>query len=48
MYAAVTLGRKGVGAELKPSYFRQAVLNVREAVQAAPEPEQAALFGVAS
>lgn len=48
VYAAVTLGRKGVGAELKPSYFRQAVLNVREAVQAAPEPEQAALFGVAS
>ena len=48
VYAAVTLGRKGVGAELKPSYFRQAVLNVREAVQAAPEPEQASLFGVAS
>lgn len=45
VYAAVTLGRRGVGAELKPSYFRQAVLNVREAVQAAPEPEQAALFG---
>lgn len=48
VYAAVTLGRRGVGAELKPSYFRQAVLNVREAVQAQPEPEQAALFGAAT
>lgn len=48
VYAAVTLGRRGVGAELKPSYFRQAVLNVREAAQAAPEPEQPALFRATS
>jgi len=27
-YAAVELGRKGVGAELKPSYYRQAVKNL--------------------
>lgn len=44
VYAAVTLGRLGAGAELKQSYYRQAVLNVREALQAAPEPEQSALF----
>lgn len=48
VYAAVTLGRRGVGVELKPSYYRQAVLNVREAVRAKPEPDQAALFGASS
>jgi DNA modification methylase len=30
VYAAVELGRRGVGAELKPSYYRQAVKNLRE------------------
>lgn len=28
VYCAVELGRKGIGAELKPSYFRQAVKNM--------------------
>lgn len=28
VYGAVELGRKGIGAELKPSYYRQAVKNV--------------------
>jgi DNA modification methylase len=28
VYAAVELGRRGVGAELKPSYYRQAVKNL--------------------
>ena len=28
VYGAVSLGRKGVGIELKPSYFRQAVKNL--------------------
>jgi DNA modification methylase len=28
VYASVVLGRRGVGAELKPSYFRQAVANM--------------------
>jgi DNA modification methylase len=28
VYGAVCQGRKGVGVELKPSYFRQAVKNV--------------------
>lgn len=28
VFSAVTLGRKGIGAELKPSYYRQAVRNL--------------------
>jgi len=39
VYAAVLLGRFGVGAELKTSYFKQAVLNMREVKRATPEPE---------
>jgi len=31
VYAAVRAGRRGLGAELKPSYYRQAVKNVRAA-----------------
>lgn len=31
VYSAVRAGRKGVGAELKPSYYRQAVKNLRSA-----------------
>lgn len=30
VYAAVAAGRKGIGFELKPSYFRQAVRNIKE------------------
>lgn len=33
VYIPVTLGRRGVGAELKPSYFRQAVKNVEAAAR---------------
>ncbi|MCB1420828.1 MAG: site-specific DNA-methyltransferase [Notoacmeibacter sp.] len=29
VYSAVTKGRRGIGAELKPSYFRQAVRNLK-------------------
>jgi DNA modification methylase len=32
VYGAVVNGRKGVGVELKASYYRQAVLNVKSAV----------------
>ncbi|MCD9005163.1 site-specific DNA-methyltransferase [Luteimonas sp. XNQY3] len=32
VYSAVALGRKGIGAELKASYFRQAIRNVEAAV----------------
>jgi DNA modification methylase len=31
VYSAVRLGRRGVGAELKASYYRQAVRNVQAA-----------------
>ncbi|HRP26051.1 DNA methyltransferase [Thauera sp.] len=34
VYSAVEMGRKGVGFELKPSYFRQAVRNIRELYKA--------------
>jgi DNA modification methylase len=33
VYSAVTLGRKGVGFELKPSYYRQAVKNMEVAIK---------------
>jgi DNA modification methylase len=33
VYGAVRNGRKGIGVELKPSYFRQSVKNVREALK---------------
>lgn len=43
VYAAVKSGRKGIGAELKDSYFRQAVKNVEQAM-AERLPEQSSLF----
>jgi len=33
VYSPVLLGRKGIGVELKPSYYRQAALNVRAAAE---------------
>lgn len=33
VYGAVLHGRKGIGAELKPSYFRQAIKNVKAALE---------------
>jgi len=41
VYSAVKMGRKGVGFELKPSYFRQAVKNIKEL----DRDEPALLFG---
>lgn len=41
VYGAVKLGRKGVGAELKPSYYRQAVKNL-QAIR--DDADQNALF----
>jgi len=32
VYGAVCAGRRGIGVELKPSYFRQAVKNVKQAL----------------
>lgn len=42
VYSAVAAGRRGVGVELKETYFRQAVLNVAEAEKV--QPEQKELF----
>ena len=39
VYGAVRLGRKGIGVELKPSYYRQAIKNLAALVES--EPEQA-------
>ena len=38
VYGAITLGRRGVGIELKPSYYRQALANLQLAER--PESEQ--------
>jgi hypothetical protein len=43
VYAAVELGRRGVGVELKPSYYRQAVKNLHE-ITADAGTDQAELF----
>lgn len=39
IYGALTLGRRGIGIELKPSYYRQALANIQLAE--APKQEQA-------
>lgn len=43
-YGAVVNGRKGIGIELKPSYYNQAVKNMAEAVSQVDCPEQSELF----
>ena len=43
VFGAVSLGRKGLGIELKPSYFRQAVKNL-DLVKTKEEPKQAELM----
>lgn len=45
VYGAVAAGRKGVGAELKTAYFKQAVKNVAHALL--PKAEQTPLFAAA-
>ena len=42
VFSAVRAGRRGIGVELKPSYYRQAVKNLRVAL-ASPESEQGQL-----
>jgi hypothetical protein len=39
VYGAITSGRRGIGAELKPSYFRQAVKNMEAAGSLAADQE---------
>lgn len=38
VYGAVANGRRGIGVELKPSYYRQSVKNVRIAAEGGAEP----------
>lgn len=45
VFGAVSAGRRGVGVELKPSYYRQAVKNLRAAHKPTDAP---ALFGSAA
>ena len=44
VYSAVLAGRKGIGAELKPSYYRQAARNVEAAYQGRKEEVQQEIF----
>jgi hypothetical protein len=46
VYGAVLNGRKGVGVELKPSYYRQAVKNCKAAAVDAAQEEMPLLAGV--
>lgn len=43
VYSAVSLGRKAIGAELKQSYYRQAVKNVAEAAKEAMKNQEGLL-----
>lgn len=46
VYSAVTKGRRGIGAELKPSYYRQAVRNLEQALtERKPEIAQSEMWG---
>ena len=44
VYGAVQLGRRGIGIELKESYFKQAIKNMEIAVEDTRAPDQADLF----
>jgi len=46
VYSAVRLGRRGVGIELKDSYYRQAVKNVEHAASTTEITEQPDIFAV--
>ncbi len=43
VYGALVNGRRGIGIELKPSYFRQAQKNIREAITKHGQEEERAL-----
>jgi DNA modification methylase len=46
VYGAVQNGRRGIGVELKPSYYRQALKNLQEAGR--PQADAAQLFDAAT
>jgi len=47
VYQAVAMGRKGIGAELKKTYYNQAVKNVETAGQKREQEEMPLLAGQA-
>lgn len=44
VYGAVLNGRKGVGIELKESYYKQSIKNIKECVPIEEQEEQLSLF----
>jgi len=44
VYGAVLLGRRGIGIELKDSYYRQAVKNVAAAIEDSKDPDAVTMF----
>ena len=44
VYSPVSMGRNAIGIELKDSYFKQAILNVKEANKRFAVIEQKSLF----
>lgn len=44
VYSPVSMGRKAIGIELKDSYFKQAILNIKEADKRFMKTEQQKLF----
>jgi DNA modification methylase len=46
VYGAVSLGRRAIGCELKPSYFRQATKNLERIGIEAEKPKQSAELGL--
>lgn len=44
VYSALMAGRRGIGAELKPSYFQQAIRNVEEGAKGNRDAEQRELL----
>jgi DNA modification methylase len=46
VYGAVSLGRRGIGIELKESYFKQAIKNMEIAVEDTRDPDQGILINL--
>ena len=44
VYGALLHGRKGIGIDLKPSYYRQAKRNIEELMKAGPKMGEQSLF----
>jgi DNA modification methylase len=46
VYGSVSLGRRGIGIELKESYFNQAIKNMEIAVEDTRDPDQGSLINL--